>query len=295
MAGLLRRVKTKLAIHAHRTVRGLLDGEYTSVFHGRTIEFDDLRPYVPGDEPRDIDWKATARHGMPLVRRYIASRKHTVLLIVDTGRTMAALAASGEVKREIAILAVGVLGYLAVRHGDRVALVAGDEQQSVFLRPGATEAHLERLLQKIDAAATLDAPRSDLTRQLAFVARAFPRRMIVIVVSDDRELGDAEARLLRRLSAQHEMLWLTVADADLLRGDWATRRMHDVSAGSSLPAYLRADPSLRAEFDTGIAERSRRREALFTRLAISSQRLSSTDEVVPGLFRLLQLHRRARR
>ena len=295
MASLLRRVKTRLAIHAHRKVRGMLDGEYASVFHGRTIEFDDLRPYVAGDEPRDIDWKATARHGAPLVRRYIASRKHTVLMLVDTGRNMAALAQSGEVKSEIAIMATGILGYLALQHGDRVALVAGDSENSVFHRESSTEAHLERLLQSIDRATTLDSPRSDLTTQLAFVARAFPRRMILLVVADDRELGEEEARILRRLSAQHEILWLTVADADLLRRDWTEQSMHDVATTSSLPAFLRADPTLRADFDRSVQERADRTEDLFTRLHVSSQRLTSTADVVPGLIRLLEVHRHARR
>jgi uncharacterized protein (DUF58 family) len=295
MASLLRRVKTKLAIHAHRTVRGLLDGEYTSVFHGRTIEFDDLRPYVAGDEPRDIDWKATARHGTPLVRRYIASRKHTVLLLVDTGRNMAALSASGETKSDIAIFAAGVTGYLALTHGDRVALVAGNAEESVFHRPSSTEAHLERLLRSIEAATSLNAPPSDLTAQLAYVARAFPKRMILLVIADDRELGDRERHLLRRLNAQHEILWLTVADADLLEPEWANKPMHDVATTALLPEYLRSNRSLRAEFERTVTERQTRTRALFRSLSISNQRITSSADVIPTLIRLLEVHRHARR
>ena len=78
-------------IHAHRKVRSVLDGEYGSVHKGRSMDFDDLREYVPGDDIKDLDWKASARHGRPLVKRYIATRQHAVLLVVDTGWTMAAL------------------------------------------------------------------------------------------------------------------------------------------------------------------------------------------------------------
>jgi uncharacterized protein (DUF58 family) len=295
MASLLRRVKTRLAIHAHRRVRGLLDGEYRSVFHGRTIEFDDLRPYVAGDEPRDIDWKATARHGAPLVRRYIATRKQTVLLLVDTGRNMAALSESGEPKSEISVLATGIIGYLALKHGDRVVLVSGDADHTTFQPPASTEAALERLLRQIDSATTLDAPRSDLTRQLQFVAKSFPRRMILLVVADDRALGETEERLLRRLSVQHEILWLSVGDADLLNEEWANRRMHDVATAAALPMYLRADPRLRADFDRSVEERRDRNETLFGRLTISSARIGSVAEVVPALLRLLEVHRHAKR
>lgn len=137
MAALLTRVKSKLFIVAHRRTWGLLDGEYASVFRGRSLDYDDLREYIPGDEIRDIDWKATARHGAPLVKRYVATRKQTVLLLVDTGRSMAAMAPSGEPKKDIAIQIAGMLGYLAVRHGDLVGLISGDGESTRMLEPAA--------------------------------------------------------------------------------------------------------------------------------------------------------------
>src|SRR5688500_876572 len=106
----LRKVKTTMSIHAHRRTLELLDGEYASIHHGRSHDFDDLREYQPGDDVKDIDWKATARSHVPLIKRYIASRQHNLLLVVDSGRNMAATAESGETKRDIAILVAGVLG-----------------------------------------------------------------------------------------------------------------------------------------------------------------------------------------
>ena len=295
MTPLLRRVKTTLSIRAHGRVRGLLEGEYTSVFHGRSMEFDDLRPYVPGDEVRDIDWKATARLRTPMTKRFIASRKHTVLVIADTGRNMAALAEHGESKRDLAVLAAGSIGYLAIRHGDRVALVAGDADHTVFVEPASTEAHLERMLQKIHANTTTDAAASNLTAQLEYAARVFRRRMIVFVIADDRELSAPERRLVRRLCVQHEVLWLRVGDADLMRPEWSGSVMHDVHDSATIPSFVRNDPALRAEFRTAVAESSARSEDLFESVAVSSQRVSREADVVPGLFRLLEVHRHARR
>jgi len=295
MTSLLRRVKTTLSIRAHRRVRGLLEGEYTSVFHGRSMEFDDLRPYVAGDEVRDIDWKATARLGAPMTKRFIASRKHTVLVIADTGRNMAALAEHGDNKRDLAVLAAGTIGYLAVRHGDRVAMVAGDADHTLFVEPASTEAHLERMLQKIHANTTVDGAASDLTRQLEYAARVFRRRMIVFVIADDRELSAGEQRLVRRLCVQHEVLWLRIGDADLMRPEWADAGMYDVRDAAPIPAYLRDDPHLRAEFDDAVAASAARSEDLFESVAVSSQRVGTEAGVVPGLFRLLEVHRHARR
>lgn len=295
MERLLRRVQTRLYIHAHRAVRGLIEGEYRSVFHGRSMDFDDLRPYVAGDEFKDIDWKATARHGSPLTKRYIASRKHTVVLVVDTGRDMAALGASGESKRDVAILAAGTIGYIAVRHGDLVALVAGTESKTEFMPGELTESHLERILQRIKSTTRLNGAKSNLATQLEYVSRAFRRRLIVVVIGDDRPLVDDEQKLVRRLAAQHEMLWLTVGDADLMREDWSRRDMYDVADSSGVPTFLRENPRLRVAFERSVAATAERSEELFESLSISSKRLTDQDSVIPGIFRLLEAHKHARR
>lgn len=295
MTSLLRRVRTRLSIHAHRKVHGVLDGEYTSVFHGRSLEFDDLRPYIAGDDVKDIDWRATARLGSLMTRRFVASRKHTVVLVVDTGRNMAATAESGESKRDLAVLAAGTAGYLAIRHGDLVALVAGDAEGTSYVRPESTEGHLERVLQRINDATRLDAPPSNLARQLGFVGKAFRRGRILVVISDDRELDAEEQRLLRRLSVQHEILWLTIADADPTRDDWAELEMHDVLSSEALPEYIRRDPALRADFTAGVLERTERGDDLFESLSISRRRITSEANVVSGFFSLLELHKHARR
>ena len=296
MTTLLRKVRTRLAIHAHRKVRGLLEGEYTSVFHGRSIEFDDLRQYVPGDELKDIDWKATARIGSPMTRRYIASRKHTVLLVTDTGRDMAATATSGEVKRDIAIYAAGVIAHLATRHGDLVGMVAGDAEHSEYRRPESTDAHLERMLQLLDSRTTLHSGAGDLSRQLGFVARSFRRRMILVVIADDRALAESERALLRRLSVQHEILWITIGDADPMREEWSDDAMYDITASAgALPAFVRGSRRLRAEFQASTAARLAEVDDLFDSLGVSNRRIASEQDVVPGVYRLLEVHRHARR
>jgi uncharacterized protein (DUF58 family) len=295
---LLHRVRTRLAIRAHRKVRGLLDGEYVSLFHGKSLDFDDLRAYIPGDDVKDIDWKATARVGSPLTKRYIATKKHAVLLVVDTGRDFAALSESGMLKRDVAILAAGVLGYLAVRHGDHVGLVAGDADSTEYVPLRGTESHLERLLRVIHKRTSLSAAPSSLLAQLDYVRRTFRRRMLLIVLADDGAIAAdraGELQLVRRLHAQHEILWITIGDADPTRNEYADRDMIDVADGRELPPFLRSDSALRAEFATAVASRTAASAELLDRIGISSRRMSSDDEVVPGLFRLLEVHNHARR
>ncbi|MGR0160054.1 DUF58 domain-containing protein [Paenarthrobacter nitroguajacolicus] len=292
MPTLLRRVKAKMFIFAHRRTLKLLDGEYGSVFKGRSLDFDELRAYVPGDEVRDIDWKATARHGSPLVKRYVAVRRHAVLLLVDTGRNMGAQALSGESKKDIAVQAAGVLGYLASRHGDDVGLVHGNAIESKYLPPRNGEEHLERLLREVDASATLDAPASGIAEQLDYVLRYLKGRLLIVVVADEF-LPDARTEaLMRRLRGRHEVLWLTVRDAELAAE--AGNRMQDstdVGTGQGIPLPLAVNGKVRAAYAAAMLERGRRRRDVFHRLGIAEEQTTGSEHVLTAVFSLLEKHR----
>ena len=72
-----------------RQVSDVMAGAYLSVFKGRGMEFDEVRPYVPGDDVRTIDWNVTARAGRPFVKQFREERELTLMLVVD-------VSASGE-------------------------------------------------------------------------------------------------------------------------------------------------------------------------------------------------------
>ncbi|MEP6798844.1 MAG: DUF58 domain-containing protein [Lapillicoccus sp.] len=288
---LLTKVKSKLFIVAHRKSWGLLDGEYASVFRGRSLDYDDLRDYIPGDEIRDIDWKATARHGAPLVKRYIASRKQKVLLVVDTGRGMAARTTSGEPKSAVAVTACGMLGYLALRHGDNVGLVEGDVRDTRPHELKGTEAHLERLLREIARRTTLQSGRSRLTDQLRYVGDHYRQRMLLVVVADDHEVSGDDVALIRRLHAQHEILWLTVEDADPTQSG-PGESAFDVDDDALLPPEVRFDARLRVAYATAVQQRRDSLERTLDRVGIVHSRVGSSDAVLSTVFRLLERQRR---
>lgn len=295
MAQLLQKVKSKMFIFAHRKARGMLDGEYDAIFRGRSLDFDDLRAYVPGDEIRDIDWKATARHGSPLVKRYVAIRKQTVLLVADTGRNMAAVASGGESKKDIMVMALGVIGYLAIKHSDTVGLVHGDAERSNLIPARGTEAHLEALLQRVDSATSLSSARSDLTEQLRYIAKNVRQRRLIFVVADENPVSAEQERLLRRLRAQHEVLWLVIADADLAHGEALTKESVDVDRMDAVVSMLAADPRLAAEYAAAVTQRRQQIVEAMARHGIPLEWLAHSSEVISTLFALLERQRRARR
>jgi uncharacterized protein (DUF58 family) len=291
----LTRVKTRLSIHAHRKVRGLLEGEYAAVQVGRGIDFNDLREYVRGDDVKDIDWKASARSRMLLVRRYVAERKHTVVLAVSTGRSMAAMNDAQHSKRDLAVFVTGVMGYLAVRHGDLVALVHGDARHQHVRPPDNGELYLERLLGLVHDAITPDAPPSDLTAVLDYVARAIRRRTILVVVSDETSVPDHLAESLRRLTAQHEVLFLTIGDLDPTVTADAPRRLVDVDARAEVPGWLRGDVRLQQEYAALVAGEESQLRRRLDQLGVVHERVRDTESAITAVFRVLERHRHARR
>lgn len=293
MHSLLTAVKSKMYIFAHRKARGMLDGEYASVFHGRSLDFAELRAYVPGDDVRDIDWKASTRVGTPLIKRYVATRRQQILFVADTGRNMAALAAGGETKKDVAVMAMGVIGSLALNHGDSVALVHGDSRTSTALPAKGTEQHLERLLRCVEATG-LGAGSSDLVAQLDYASTHFKRRMLLVVLADGIAVDARCAKVLRRLEAQHEILWVHIADAELAGPHAIAGTARDVAGQDPVLTMLAQDPRLARDYADAMAARTQALAGLLGANGIVQATMGHTDQVVSAVFALLERHRRAR-
>lgn len=295
MASLLEPVKSKLFIASALKSAHPLDGAYASLVRGRSTDFEDLRPYEAGDEVRDIDWKATARAGEPMVKRSHAERRHTVLFAVDTGASMRALAPDERSKKELAILAVGALATLAVRHGDDIVLMTADGDRARRIAPRRSEGGIEQLLRALDAAVdAADGPPAR-ERLLRLVARTVRRRMIVVVVTDEAPLDASTVRELRRLRVQHDLVWVTLRDADpVLTARGATRR-RDALSGWAVPSFLQGDAEVVAELEAERAAADAQRLAALDGLAIGHVELRDQGTAVPELLRMLHGRSHARR
>lgn len=294
MAGLLAQVKSRLFIASTLRSAHPLDGAYASLVRGRSLDFEDLRPYEAGDEVRDIDWRATARAGEPMVRRSYAERRHTILFVVDSGLGMRALARDEGGKKELAILAVGALGILALRHGDDVLLLLSDHGRPRRVASRRSEGGLELLLRQLDAAiddADDAAPRDALLRA---VAQTFARRMIVVLVTDEQPITADGERELRRLRVQHDLLWLTLRDADPVLPERSSGVRRDARTGWAVPEFLHGDGEVVAELEAERAAADERRAAVLDRLAITHAELDGRDTAVASLLRMLHGRSRAR-
>ncbi len=198
-------------------------------------------------------------------------------------------------KRDLAIMVAGITGYLAVQHGDVVELVHGDADAQHVSRPAGGELHLERLLATAYDAISADGPPGDLTALLRHVVRTIRRRTILLIVTDEPVVTEDQASLLRRLAAQHEVLFLTVGDVDPTTPVLAGQRLLDVDAGAEVPAWLRRDPQLRREFAALVADQTHTMRRRLDQIGIVQEQVRDLDGAVTAVFRLLERHRHARR
>lgn len=305
----LAQVRARLELPLVRRAAGLLEGHHRSIFKGHGQDFDDLSLYSPGDDIGDIDWKSSARAGIPVIRRFVRQSNLTTVIAADTGRNMAASAPSGEAKGEVALFMASMIAYLARDRGDRVALVAGDAERLRQRPPRSSTQDLEAMLHELAAAYSVIGPESDLEAVLGRVDDAFHRRSLVIVLTDEAQPRIEHLPILRRIRTRHSVLVLAVADADPFRPvlpsgeepaemtepDGRRRpEVRDVSGGLYVPRYLQARPDLvRATARATKRQRDQVREVLLA-AQVNGMVAGSTQDVLPQFIRLLGRHHAGR-
>ena len=172
------KIKANLSVYTNKKTSNILDGTYNSIYKGKSMNFEDLREYVIGDNVKDIDWKASARSDKILIKQYIAEKKHNVLFILDTGRKMLADTKELEPKKDVALMAMGTIGYLVEKHGDSIsAIYKGKEKINYFpFRSGLY--NLERILCSYEKEISQESNLEDLIK---YVLKLIKRKMIIFV------------------------------------------------------------------------------------------------------------------
>jgi len=206
---------------------------------GRGLEPFELAAWAPGDEARDVDWRATGRTGRPVVRRYQDEALHTAVLCLDRSASMGA---DGGARWRLARALVTALGYLLVHAGNRVGLVAFSEGLDVVVPPVRGRRGFLRLLARLAPLAPRAAGGGS---RLAAVADVVPPGATAIVVSDFLApdfLAGGLAPLLGRAGRVQAIAIAAPADATL--ADDGDVRLRDVESG--VRRSVRLDAAARA-------------------------------------------------
>lgn len=226
------KLKRYQSLKSRRTTAQVLDGSYKSIHKGRSMNFDELREYVQGDDIKDIDWKATARSQKILVRQYIADRKHSILLVFDSNMRMLGHSDGLEEKRELAIMAGGTLAYFVNKTGDYVASVFQTEDKVKYFPFKTGLGNIELILQSYFRSVT-ENNKTDLNKTFDYIIKNFKRKMIVLVLTDSKGISSISDVNLKRMITAHDVLFLNISDAHI-----DGKRATDIGKGQVIPDYF---------------------------------------------------------
>ena len=192
-----------------------LDGRTSVLTRGQGTEFDSLREYLPGDDVRSIDWRASARRNTVAVRTWRPERDRHVLIVLDTGRTSAGRV--GDAPRlDAALDATLLLTALATKAGDRVDLLAHDVRKRASV---AGRSASEILPAFTNAMAVLEPAlfETDMRSLVSTALRMAPHRSLIVVLTglDAAPVEDGLLPLLPQLTKRHEVVVASVSDPHL--------------------------------------------------------------------------------
>lgn len=150
LAGLLalRGAARQLQLRARDSARALLLGSHRGAHRGRGLEFEEVRPYAPGDDVRSIDWRVTARRGRVHTKLFREERERPVWLLVDLQPGMY-FGSRLQTKSALAVRAAALLAWTATGGGDRVGAVITNGATTRCLPPRSREAGVLPLLTEM--------------------------------------------------------------------------------------------------------------------------------------------------
>lgn len=203
--------------------------------------FESLRDFVPGDDPRLIDWKATARRRKPITRQFEAERRQQVLLVLDAGRLLTAEVA-GVARMDYVVQAALELAYAAAQHDDNVGVMVFADGVKHFVAPQRGRRGLKQVLDVLtEVSPTLVEP--DYPGAFRYLAARNRKRALTVVFTDviDRFASEALVANLATLRPRHLPLAVTLRNPEL-DGLAALRpeRAHDAWRKAAAEELLRS-------------------------------------------------------
>jgi uncharacterized protein (DUF58 family) len=227
----------RLDLRARHVVEGFLSGMHRSPYFGQSVEFLQHRPYAWGDDLRYVDWKVWAKQDRLFVKQFEEDTNLRLTLLVDVSASMR-YGSGAMSKYEYASTIAVSLAYLVLRQQDAVGCLAFDEAARMTVPQRTKRNHLDSIIQALDVSEP--ANKTDLYQIIRSAAETFPRRGMMVLVSDllvEREGLFRGLKLLR--SRGHDAIVFHVLDDDELDFPFNGPTRFE---GLEMPTHLKCNP-----------------------------------------------------
>lgn len=284
---MLRRVSS-LELATRKLVDGIISGAYNSVFHGRGIEFDEIREYRYGDDVRAIDWNVTARLDHPYIKEFIEERDLQVYVIADMSGSGSFGSASSKKDRIEQVAAAVLLS--AQRSGDRAGMFLVTDRIEEFVPARRGRRHAMRALLRL-VSCTPESRMTDLNVCLKGVAKIVKRRSVIVLVSDLID-ESGYARPLRRLAKHHDVIVIRVSDSHERNiPDVGLIELEDGETGEQMLVDT-SDPSFQNAYSELIMRKDSEISSIMAQCHIDSVRIDTDSDYESKLLHFFKLRKR---
>ncbi len=286
---ILRKMR-RIELQTKRLVESSFAGQYQSVFKGRGMNFEEVRPYAPGDEIRTIDWNVTARTGEPYIKKFNEEREVTVMILLDVSAS-GNFGSVNESKREVGAEVAALLAFSAIYNNDKVGLILFSNQIELFIPPKKGRLHHLRLIREM----FFFQPKSrktDIAQAVEFLNRVLTRSAIVFMISDFFD-GDF-SRPLTVAAKRHDMIALPIFDpVEESFPDVGVITLQDPETGEQLELNTSAH-AFRTAYQREVEQQKKKLFHLFGAHHIDAIALRTDEDYLP-LLRSFFAHREKKR
>lgn len=272
-------------------IKSRLSGSYLSRFKGRGMEFDEARPYQPGDDIRNMDWRVTARTNKPHSKVFREERERPVLLWVDFRHSM--FFGSQQCFKSVqAAQAAALLAWKASQQGDRLGGLIFSEQQHQELRPSRGKAaalHLIRQLSDFSRSQPGSMGKSekqshDARHALSRLVQVARPGSLIYLISDFRHVSARFESTLNRLTRHSELVLIHLYDA--LENTLPAAGFYTVTDGVNDAQINASDAKVRQQYHNRFDAHRENLQQLCQKNKVRYLSLSTDQPVLTGLLQI---------
>ena len=287
----------RIRILTNRLIDDELSGNYHSSFKGQGVEFEEVRPYEPGDDVRTIDWNVTARAGAPFIKRFSEERELTIMFMVDVSGSQS-YGSSGKTKAELSAEVAALLALTAIRNQDKVGLILFSDRIVRYIPPRKGRNAVLRLVREVLAAGEDAVGGTGIGEAVSFLEGVRKRRAVVFLVSDFMNSRGGDdfpfEKALKAAARRHDLVCIPVSDpAESDLPDAGLVELEDPETGE-IRIVDTSSPSVRRAFASAAESRSKALSAFFARTGIDSVSISTSKPYIDDIRALFKRRVRSR-
>lgn len=236
----------RIRVLTRRKITAAFAGDYLSAFKGRGMEFEEVRPYQPGDDVKFIDWNVTARSSEPFIKVYREERELSMMLLLDLSPS-GQFSSQEKSKNQLAAELCAMLAYTAVSNQDRVGLTVFTDQVEKVIPPGRGNRHVMHLIRDVITYQPKGKGTS-ISTALEYANNVLKKKSILFLISDFHDQGYENH--LAAAAQKHDLVCIQLLDPrEETAPDRGLYRFVDPESGRTR-LYDGRSPQSRKEWDT---------------------------------------------